>query len=204
MPTSVFDLYASDDDQPEYGIEGDAQDGVASYLTLQTVDDAALARYAGPFVAADHVPTAEFPPPFADILRGAETRPQVAHVRRALAAAVDEWWRTDTLPPDSLLRDALYVLEAGYPLEESQRTLLARTALARGHGVSTALRHQTDPERVATLVHDAIMDGTLTPNGLRALLVDDTLNPQWIPALQVALQADLASPITALPRTDGA
>lgn len=198
MSMSDFDLRPSGKPRPEYTIAGDAQDDASPYLTLQALDDEVRDLRDDSYAAVAGATAAKTTSALADAFRGGEARTRVDTVRRALAAAVDAWWRTNALPPDTLLRDGLLVLEAGHPLDEAQRTLLARTALARGHGIFTALRHQTDPARVATLVHEAVMEGTLTPNGLRALLVDDSLDPQWIAALQSDLQADLASPVAAL------
>jgi len=96
-------------------------------------------------------------------------------LRDDLAAAVVAWWQSAALPSDALLKDALLALEAGISLEPSQRTLLGRTALARGKGRITALRHVNDPERVASLVHEAWMTGALDETGLDALLRDPRL-----------------------------
>lgn len=96
-----------------------------------------------------------------------------------LAAAVTAWWRSGALPSDALLRDGLLALEAGVALEPSQRTLLARTALVRGKGYVTALRHLDDPERVASLVHEAWMGGLLGEAALNTLLHDRRLGGEW-------------------------
>ena len=205
MSMSDYELSPSDSDSTEFTIAGDSHDVESPYLTLQALDvearhgaNASRGLRADPYSLGAAPVQSAAAPSLADVFRGAGARARADAVRRALADGVEKWYRTRTLPPDALLRDGLLVLEAGYALDEAQRTLLARTALARGHGVFTALRHQTDPSRVATLVHEAIMEGTLTPNGLRALLVDDSLDPYWVTALDIDLRGDLASPLTAL------
>ncbi len=204
MSISDYDLHDGDAQRPEYVIEGNAWDDAAPYLVLRALDADAREVGEDPFTVYSASQSGQPPRPaqavatLADAFRGPEAHARVDAVRRALAAAVQQWWRSSALPSDALLRDGLLVLEAGSALDEAQRTLLARTALARGHGIFTALRHQTDPERVATLVHEAIMEGVLTPNGLRALLADEALGPQWVAALSVDLRADLASPATAM------
>jgi formylglycine-generating enzyme required for sulfatase activity len=62
------------------------------------------------------------------------------------------------VPAPTLLRDALLLLESGEPLEEGHRTLLLRAALAHGRGIHTALKHQTDPERVGLVVAESLLD----------------------------------------------
>ena len=54
---------------------------------------------------------------------------RVEAVHRALDRALEQWWAESTLPASGLLRDGLLVLEAGHDLDESQRSLLLRTAL---------------------------------------------------------------------------
>ena len=80
------------------------------------------------------------------------------YVRDQLNRALDRWWAFGELPPLALLRDGLLLLEAGGSATESQRTLLLRAALAYGKGVQTALRHQSDPERVALVLVEALLD----------------------------------------------
>jgi iron(II)-dependent oxidoreductase len=106
-------------------------------------------------------------------------------VRRALNHALDEWWRRGVLPSNDLLRDGLLVLQAGHDLDESQRTLLLRTALARRRGVLTALRHQTDPERTAVVLEEAILSPTqpLSAEELRKLQQGDEHSVEWAPVL---------------------
>ena len=95
-----------------------------------------------------------------------------ADVRERLAAAVVAWWQRGALPSDALLQQGLLALEAGTPLEPSQRTLLARTALTRGLGVVTSLRHVNDAERVASLVHEAWSNGVLESRTLSTILAE--------------------------------
>ncbi len=210
MSESDFELRPTAGAHDEYVIEGSAQAKASPYLTLQPLEADELALRYGPGNAPQAAPpraaqtaraaekTHAAEAQRSSALRNAQRRTRVDAIRRELAAAVQAWWRAQTLPSDALLRDGLMLLEEGHSLDETQRTLLGRTALARGHGIFTALRHQTDPDRIATLVHEAIMAGTLTPNGLRALLANDALEPHWVTALEIALRGDLASPITAL------
>jgi formylglycine-generating enzyme required for sulfatase activity len=80
------------------------------------------------------------------------------YVRDQLNRALDRWWAFGELPPVALLRDGLLLLEAGGSATESQRTLLLRAALAYGRGIQTALRHQSDPDRVALVLVEALLD----------------------------------------------
>lgn len=102
-------------------------------------------------------------------------------VQRSLDAALDAWWRRGVLPPDELLRDGLLVLEAGHDLDESHRTLLLRTALARRRGMLTALRYQSDPERTAVVLEDALFQATppLSVAELQRLHQSDAQSNAW-------------------------
>jgi formylglycine-generating enzyme required for sulfatase activity len=106
-------------------------------------------------------------------------------VQRALNHALDEWWRRGVLPSNDLLRDGLLVLQAGHDLDESQRTLLLRTALVRRRGVLTALRHQTDPERTAVVLEEAILSPTqpLSAEEILKLQQGDEHSVEWTPIL---------------------
>ena len=83
---------------------------------------------------------------------------RVATLRRMLDIALSNWWLAGELPPTRLLREALRALEAGQPLDEAQRTLLLRTALASGRGIVTALKYQSDDERTILLLHEALTE----------------------------------------------
>jgi hypothetical protein len=85
--------------------------------------------------------------PMVAAFTGPQAAPRIDAVRRNLDLALDGWWRSGALPAPALLRDGLLLLEAGNPLDEAQRSLLLRAALAHRRGVLTALRYQTDPER---------------------------------------------------------
>lgn len=80
------------------------------------------------------------------------------YIRDQLDVALERWWANGELPPLALLRDGLRLLEAGGTVSESQRTLLLRAALAYDRGVQTALRHQADPERVALVLAEALVE----------------------------------------------
>jgi len=129
---------------------------------------------------------------------GAGDVARVAAIQAALAAAVERWWQASLLPSDVLLRDGLLALEAGVDLEASQRTLLARTALARQRGVITGLRHVNDPARMASLVHEAWSNVALDEQTLAALLRDKRLGSLWQRTLTTDLRADLPSFVPAV------
>lgn len=119
-------------------------------------------------------------------------------VQRALDQALDAWWRRGDLPADELLRDGLLVLEAGHDLDESQRTLLLRTALARRRGMLTALRYQNDPERTAVVLEDALFQAAppLSASELARLQQSDAQSAAWaillIERLRTLATTDLA------------
>uniref|UniRef100_A0A7C1JP28 Sulfatase-modifying factor enzyme-like domain-containing protein n=1 Tax=Caldilinea aerophila TaxID=133453 RepID=A0A7C1JP28_9CHLR len=116
-------------------------------------------------------------------------------VRRALNHALDEWWQRGALPSDDLLREGLFVLQAGHDLDESQRTLLLRTALMRRRGMLTALRHQSDPERTALVLFEALFHPShpLEIETLRKLLREDAQSAAWAPVLSRLLRESAGS-----------
>ena len=116
-------------------------------------------------------------------------------VQRALDQALDEWWRRGALPADDLLRDGLLVLEAGHDLDESQRTLLLRTALARRRGILTALRYQRDPERTAVVLEDTLFQAALplAANELARLQQSDAQSAAWSALLSERLRTIAAT-----------
>lgn len=132
-------------------------------------------------------------PTLLDPFRGMDGARRVDSVRRSLAAAVITWWTTSELPGKGLVRDGLLALEAGHALDEAQRTLLARSALAYGRGSITAMRHLGDPERMASLLHEAVLAGVVQPADLERLLREDLYEGRWKAFLVEDLRADLAS-----------
>ncbi len=116
-------------------------------------------------------------------------------VQRALDQALDEWWRRGVLPADDLLRDGLLVLEAGHDLDESQRTLLLRTSLARRRGMLTALRYQSDPERIAVVLEDALFQAAppLSAHELARLHQGDAQSAAWAALLSERLRTIAAT-----------
>lgn len=136
--------------------------------------------------------------PLADVFAGDRAGAQMAGLERALNTALEAWWGKGELPSLPLLRDGLLALEAGQTLGESQRTLLLRTALTRGKGVVTALRHQTDSERTAGLLKEALLDldTQFLPTTLATARAQDEHSEEWAPFL-------IAELIEALPTTIG-
>ncbi len=133
---------------------------------------------------------------------GADGRTRAAAVTRELNAALDRWWGRGELPSQPLLRDGLLVLEAGQPLGESQRTLLLRTALAYGRGMLTALAHQTDPERTAEVIKEALLDprprlagGSVPVADVRRLRQEDPNGAAWGMRLLQALRMESSLPL---------
>ena len=113
-------------------------------------------------------------------------------VRNRLDAALDACWAGEALPPQAVLRDGLLALEAGHGLDEAQRTLLLRAALFHRRGIVTALRHQTEPERAAFLIQEALLDERrpLPPAQLWQMLQDEHA-AAWAAPLATALRAEM-------------
>jgi formylglycine-generating enzyme required for sulfatase activity len=94
---------------------------------------------------------------------------------------LEAWWGQGELPTRGLLRDALLALQAGHPLDEPQRTLLLRAALFYGRGMVTALHHQSDPERTASILRDMLLhiQRPLNPAQIAHLLREDPDSRRW-------------------------
>ncbi len=86
------------------------------------------------------------------------TQAHANYVRHQIDRALDAWYSASLLPAPAIVQDGLLLLEAGGQLTESQLTLLLRAALAYGRGVHTALKHQTDSERVGLIVVECLLD----------------------------------------------
>ena len=117
-------------------------------------------------------------------------------MRRALDAALEDWWQQGHLPPPELLRDGLFLLQAGHTLDASQVSLLLRAALAYHKGMLTALRHQPDGERTAVILADALLaepPAGLTLDELARLRREDESSGAWIAALPAALYEETSS-----------
>lgn len=112
-------------------------------------------------------------------------------IRQSLDIAIRRWWERHELPPLELLRDGLLFLEQGGDLNESQRSILLRTALNRGKGVLTALRHQANPERTSILLNDALLTvgSQWTENDLQQWLLHDPHADRWRDLLRMELMA---------------
>jgi formylglycine-generating enzyme required for sulfatase activity len=118
---------------------------------------------------------------------------QPSTVRYWLDVALESWRLAGTIPPQPLLRDGLLLLQAGHNLTDAQRALLLRAALAYGRGALTALRYQTDPERTAYLLRDALLndEAPLPLSLLWQLKQNDPGAPRWMVFLAGALRTEL-------------
>ncbi len=129
-------------------------------------------------VAPTPVPTRQSPP---ELPNDGRARRAMA-TRMTLDEALDHWWTDGALPSLGLLRDGLLLLEAGYSLDEAQSSFLLRVALRRQRGMITALRYQTDPDRTAFLIKEAVLDQKqpLPPKLLRDLQREDEKSAIWL------------------------
>ena len=131
------------------------------------------------------------------VLRKPEARAYITAVRNQLDEALGRWWGYSQVPGPELLRDGLLLLEAGDDLVESQRSLLLRAALSCGKGMVTAMRHQRDPERTASILKDALLDPNdpLPPEKLWWLQHEDDAQAEWSSSLRAELKATLPTTI---------
>lgn len=131
------------------------------------------------------------------VFQGSEAPVRLARLRRSLAVALEAWWRAGKMPSLGLLRDGLLALEAGQELDEPERTLLLRTSLYYGKGMLTALAHQSDPERIAHVIADMLLNPQrpLSPLQVRQLLAKDPNSQSWRHPLILALQTEAAQPL---------
>ncbi len=118
-------------------------------------------------------------------------------VQAQLAQALEAWWRQGVLPSPALLRDGLLALEAGVALGEAERGLLLRAALFHGKGMLTALAHQPDPERIAAIMVDMLLNPQrpMSPKQVKELLERDPDSQRWRHPLILALQTEAAQPL---------
>jgi formylglycine-generating enzyme required for sulfatase activity len=114
------------------------------------------------------------------------------YIRYLLDGALERWWSFGEIAPPALLREGLLLLESGHALEEAHRSLLLRTALYYRKGLLTALRHQSDPERAALLIKEALVDWEppLPPERVAWLRAHDPLSVRWEAALLRELQTE--------------
>lgn len=121
-------------------------------------------------------------PSLVAVFRGSKSTERVNALRQALDDALDSWWTFSELPGRGLLRDGLLALEAGHSLDEVHRSLLFRTALHYRKGMSTALRHQTDPDRTAFLLTEVLLDeqNPFPVNLLWQLRANDDESSEWV------------------------
>ncbi len=111
------------------------------------------------------------------------------YIRHALEKGLDAWWERHELPSRDLLRDGLILLQNGDELSEGQRALLLRMALTYGKGVLTALRHQTNPERTAVMLSEALLlpESGWSFDDLRRWLSEDSNSAAWSDHLRTEL-----------------
>ena len=119
------------------------------------------------------------------VFQGGKSIARVNALRQSLDDSLDLWWSHGKLPARGLLRDSLLALEAGHDLDEVHRSLLLRTALQERRGMITALRHQTDPDRTAFLIKEALLNeqAPLPPTRLWKLRREDDQSAEWAPLL---------------------
>ena len=124
--------------------------------------------------------------------RGNASIHRVQAVRQALETALDEWWSYGEYLSQELLRDSLLVLEAGHDLDEPHRSLVLRTSLQLRRGMVTALRHQTDADRTAYIIKEALLDEAkpLPLSTLWRLKQEDEESAEWSALLLDDLQQD--------------
>ncbi len=136
-------------------------------------------------------------PTLVALFQGEAGMRRVVATRIALDDALDRWWTNADLAPLALLRDGLLLLEAGHALDETQRSFLLRSALRTQRGLLTALHHQTDPDRTAFLLKDALLDlhHPLPPQLLPALRREDRQSEAWADYLahDLAYEANAAT-----------
>jgi len=140
--------------------------------TLSTAGTAAYQNGQGPLSRSALVNT----------LSGEEGMRRLLATRLALDEAVEQWWTNGEHAPLPLLRDGLLALEAGHSLDETQRSFLLRTALRTKRGMVTALHYQTDPDRTAFLIKDALLDtqDPFDPALIEALYQQDEQGAEWL------------------------
>ena len=128
--------------------------------------------------------------PLAAKYRGGEGTRRAQAVVALLDTALQRWWQYGEFAPRDLVREGLLVLEAGHSLDEAQRTLLFRSALFYGVGQLTALRHQTDMERVALVLQEAALtwEPPLDAGTIRWLAEQDPHSAAWLPLLEAPLR----------------
>ena len=145
-----------------------------------------------PAPTAASMPTQSLPQ---DLPTDGRTR-RVMATRMALDEALDHWWTDGDLPSIGLLRDGLLLLEAGHKLDETQSSFLLRVALRRQRGMITALRYQSDADRTAFLIKEALLDQKhpLPPTLLRQLQREDEQSAIWMDYLlhDLAYEAGVA------------
>lgn len=119
------------------------------------------------------------------IFEGTQAAQRIESIERALNRALEVWWQQGQLPSRGVLRDALLALQAGHDLDEPQRTLLLRAALFYGRGMLTALHHQRDPERTASILRDMLLhiQRPMNPAQIAHLVRDDPTSDQWFDPL---------------------
>ena len=143
--------------------------------------------------STERVDAAHMVNPLASAFTGAQAKQRVQAVRNALEDALDAWWSHQELIAPPLLRNSLLVLEAGYALDEAYLSLILRSALRLRKGMITALRYQTDPDRAAFLLKDALLnaDNPLPTSELWHFKREDEESEEWAELLIEDLRQDV-------------
>jgi iron(II)-dependent oxidoreductase len=146
-------------------------------------DDERAAIDLGDRAGEDAIPP--YVPREAGLYAGAHGRRRANYVRYQLDEALARWWASAELPSEPLLRDGLLLGVAGQPLDEEHRSLLLRGALYHGHGLVSVMGLQTDPERTAILLLEAVVawNPPIAPQAIVWLQRTDPASSQWAPIL---------------------
>lgn len=115
------------------------------------------------------------------LFRGPEAAQRLRALQNGLDQALEAWWRHGQIPGRGLLRDGLLAMEAGHTFDEAAHTLLLRAALYYGKGMQTALLHQPDAERTASVMRDLLLNVShpLSPAQIHQLTTPPNSDAQW-------------------------
>lgn len=146
-------------------------------------------------VTEDHQPQNGEYSAYERLFRGPQAEMRMRALKHGLSQALEAWWRSGQMPARGLLRDGLLALEAGHDLDDTERTLLLRAALYYGKGMRTALRHQPDAERTASVMRDLLLNVArpLNPAQIRQILTAAESDQRWYGSLRQLLREESVS-----------